>query len=396
MRFPLLDVVRGFSLFGIFLMNLASFSGFTFMSPAQMAALPTSAVDGPIGLVMLWLAYGKFYSLFSLLFGIGFALQIDAAERRGDRGLHVFRKRLLVLLGIGLVHMYVWEGDIVALYAVVGFLLVPFRRLSQRALLASAAVLLVLPVVQQALIVATGGAADPGAPLLALGERHLVSLGYPPDTTPYPLLKHAGWREFATFQLTGFWFRYADLLTSGRPFKVLAMFLLGLWVGRSGLLQDLAPWTPVLRRVRFWSLVVGGPAALAQVVLLISGIPGRSPLSIVEAAAYALGIAPMALAYASHLALLWQSPRWNDRLIRLMPAGRMALTIYLSQTVVGVALFYGIGLGLMGEVGPALWLPLTAIVVGAQAAAAWWWLGRYRQGPMEWLWRRVAYGQVRA
>ena len=79
MRFPLLDVIRGFSLFGIFLMNVASFSGFGFMSPEQMAAIPTAAVDRPIGLVLLWLANGKFYSLFSLLFGIGFALQIDAA-----------------------------------------------------------------------------------------------------------------------------------------------------------------------------------------------------------------------------------------------------------------------------------------------------------------------------
>ena len=135
-RLPLLDATRGVALLGIFTLNLAPLSGFVFMKPEEMSALPTAAVDLPAALVILWLGYGKFYSLFSLLFGIGFALQIDSAARDSDQRLRRFRRRLLVLLAIGFVHLtFIWEGDILALYALVGFALIPLRRLSQRALI---------------------------------------------------------------------------------------------------------------------------------------------------------------------------------------------------------------------------------------------------------------------
>ena len=105
------------------------------MTPEMMAASPTAAVDLPVAGLVVWLGYGKFYSLFSLLFGIGFSLQLAAAERRGDERLRVFKRRLLVLLAIGAVHLYIWEGDILVLYALVGFFLIPFRRLPDRTLL---------------------------------------------------------------------------------------------------------------------------------------------------------------------------------------------------------------------------------------------------------------------
>ena len=394
-RLPLLDVVRGLALAGIFLINLASFSGFLFMSPAQIDALPTAAFDRPAGLLLLWLAYGKFYSLFSLLFGIGFALQLDSAARDGDAGLARYRRRLAILLAIGALHgVFIWEGDILALYAAIGFLLIPLRRLSQPAVLVTAAALLWMPVLQQALIVVTRGGLDPGAPLLEMGMRWQAALGFGRDTLPYPLLKDASLAEAVRFQLSGFWFRYADLLTTGRPFKVLAMFLLGLWVGRSGLLHDPDGWAPALRRVRRAGLLIGLPASCAQAVLMVLGHPVTSPWKILEAAAYALGVAPLAMAYAAHVALLWRAAPWRDRLSVWIPAGRMALTNYLVQTGVGIALFYGIGLGWMGQVGPVLWLPIAAVVVTAQAAASWWWLARHRFGPVEWAWRAGTYRRL--
>ena len=396
-RLPLLDAMRGLALFGIFTLNLPAFSGFIYMKPDEMAALPTASVDLPAALVILWFGYGKFYSLFSLLFGIGFALQLESAARDGDQHLRRFRRRLLVLLAIGFVHLtFIWEGDILALYALVGFALIPLRRLSQRALLTTSAVLLVLPVMQQALIVASHGALDPGAPLLEIGKRWQLAMGFGRDAEPYPVLKYATFTEALRFQLSGIWFRYADLLTTGRPFKVLAMFVLGLWVGRSGLLRDAEPWVPLLRRVRLAGFAVGVPAALVQALMEIRPGPSDSPWRLLGAAAYALGVAPLALAYASHLTLLWRRPVWRDRLIWAIPAGRMALTNYLTQTVIAIALFYGIGLGLMGQAGPITWPIVAAVVVLLQAAASWWWLGRFPFGPMEWLWRLATYGRFSA
>jgi uncharacterized protein len=392
-RLLVLDACRGFALAGIFLVNLAVFSGFVFMPAAVIAALPTASFDIPAAFFIVWLAYGKFYSLFSLLFGIGFSLQLTAADRRGDARLRTFRRRLLVLIAIGTVHLYLWEGDILVFYALVGFLLVPLRRLSDTALLRTAAALLVAPVALQALIVATGGALNPGAPLLQAAGAVQVASGFPADAQPFPVLRDAGWIEYLRFQLSGPFYRYADLLTSGRAFKVLAMFLVGLWVGRRGVLADLEAWTPTLRRVRRWGFALGLPASAVQAALFLGGAAAVSPwFSVAEAAAYALGVAPLALAYAATIALLWQSARWRPRLERLAPAGRMALSNYLLQTVLAIGLFYGIGFGLMGKVGPILWVPIVVVTVALQAAASRWWLERFEFGPVEWVWRQATYG----
>ena len=210
------------------------------------------------------------------------------------------------------------------------------------------------------------------------------------------MLKYASLTEVVRFQLSGIWFRFADLLTTGRPFKVLAMFVLGLWVGRSGMLRDIEPWVPLLRRVRLVCLAVGLPAALVQALIDVGAGPQDLPLHILGPAAYALGVAPLAVAYASHLALLWRRAVWRDRLAWAIAPGRMALTNYLMQTFIAIALFYGIGLGLMGQAGPVTWPLIAGVVVAFQAAFSWWWLGRFPFGPMEWLWRRATYGRFSA
>jgi uncharacterized protein len=392
-RLDILDALRGFALAGIFLLNLAAFSGFAFMTPEQMAASPTASLDLPIAGIVVWLGYGKFYSLFSLLFGIGFSLQLAAAERREDHTLSVFRRRLLVLMVIGAVHLYVWEGDILFLYAIMGFFLIPFRRSSDSSLLTAAVALVFAPIALEILIVASGGLLDPGAPFNRLGRSVLVATGFSPDALPYPLLRDAGWMEYLRFQLSGVFFRYEELLTTGRPFKVLGMFVLGLWVGRSGMLADLTPWIPTLRRVRRWAFALGLPASLAQAALLIGGTGDNPWLKIGESIAYALGVAPLALGYATTFAILWQSSEWRTRAVRLAPAGRLALTNYLSQTVFGLAVFYGIGLGLMGHVGPIWWPLITVAVISVQVALSRWWLERFVFGPVEWLWRQATYRQ---
>ena len=392
-RLEVLDAMRGFALGGIFLLNLAVFSGFAFMTPEMMSASPTAAVDLPVAGLVVWLGYGKFYSLFSLLFGIGFSLQLAAAVRRGDERLRVFRRRLLVLLAIGAVHLYIWEGDILVLYALVGFFLIPFRRLPDRTLLRSSVALVFAPVLLEVLIVATHGALDPGAPLLRAGDAALVATGFPAGTMPFPVLRDAGWAEYLRFQLSGVFFRFADLLSTGRPFKVLAMFVLGLWVGRSGMLTDMTPWLPTLRRLRTWCFAVGLPAAAMHAMLMLGGSGGSEWIKVAGAAAYALGVAPLALGYATTFVILWQSETWRARLERLAPAGRMALTNYLTHTIVAMTVFYGIGFGLMGRLGPVWWPLMVVAMISAQVAFSRWWLARFAFGPMEWIWRQATYGK---
>jgi uncharacterized protein len=102
-------------------------------------------------------------------------------------------------------------------------------------------------------------------------------------------------------------------------------------------------------------------------------------------------VAPLALAYAAWVALGWRSSTWRRRLERLAPAGRMALTNYLSHTAVAIAIFYGVGLGLMGRLG-MIWMPLlTIVVIAVQTWVSAWWLARFSFGPVEWVWRQATY-----
>jgi uncharacterized protein len=151
-RIEILDGLRGFALFGILLANILIFSAWGFMPAEQRLALAGADAVRWQNFFHHVFVDGKFYTIFSLLFGVGFALQLRRLEKRGLDGIAIFQRRLLILLGIGLVHMVlVWDGDILTFYALIGLLLPLFRNWSERALLASAAVLIfVVPFVGHA------------------------------------------------------------------------------------------------------------------------------------------------------------------------------------------------------------------------------------------------------
>lgn len=393
-RIALLDVLRGFALFGIFVINLGGLSLYVFLTPEQKAAIPTAYFDGAVNFVRHFLFEGKFYSLFSLLFGIGFAVQLIRAGQRPGRFLPLFRRRLLVLLGIGAIHMtLLWDGDILFLYALTGFFLIPFRGREDRTLLVWAAALLVLPILLQIFVAASAGALDPGAPIKTLARQMDAHFGYS-DKTPWgTVLSGGGWREYFAFVLPGPFYRLADLLSSHRLPKVLAMFLVGYFVGRRMHAGGLEPHRDLLRRVLVWGLAVGIPANMVMTYFTLRELAWKpTGTGVLHAVTYSLGVAPMALAYAAGLALLYMMPGWKTRLDVLGPVGRMALTNYLMQTVVGITLFYGIGFGLGGRVGPTLFFPVALAVFALQVAGSHWWLARYRFGPVEWVWRSLTYG----
>ena len=127
-RADVLDALRGFALLGIFISHVPDFSGFTFMTPIEQATLDRFGLDGAAAMAQDFLIRGKFYSLFSLLFGIGFAVQLASAARRGADFVRHFVRRLTVLLVIGLIHAGLWYGDILKDYALIGFVLILLRR----------------------------------------------------------------------------------------------------------------------------------------------------------------------------------------------------------------------------------------------------------------------------
>lgn len=393
-RIPSIDILRGFALFGILLVNMHLF-GF----PAQELLIGSEESGPLIDRIAAWgiqvFAESKFYPIFSLLFGLGFALQIQRAEARGTRFVPFYLRRLFILLLIGAAHaVFIWVGDILVLYALLGaILLLFFRKCSPRTLLIWTGVFLaisvLLPVGLSGLALLAkltpAGAAEVSA---SFAESEV---GLRADATQAALVYATG--SFAEITLQ----RLSDLrlmysVAIFLAFNAFGMFLLGLYVGRRGMLQNISAHTPLLRKLFWWGLALGVSGNLAH-AMVSHGPELALPtwLDLIADTARTLGSPALALSYIAGLTLLLQHDAWRARLGPLAAVGRMALTNYLLQSLVATTIFYGYGFGLFGQVGPALGLLLTLVIFTAQIPLSMWWMGRFQFGPVEWLWRTLTY-----
>ena len=389
-RTHLLDALRGFALFGVVWSNYAGLSLWMFLSPESRTALPGSLLDVPLETFHSILIDGKFYSIFSLLFGIGFGFFLA----KGNDGLLRFYRRMFILLIIGWLHLrFIWAGDILFLYALLGLLLPLFRGLSDRALLIAAAALILSPIAIDAAVVITEARFDPAGPFIRWMEASDAQYGNS-TVTAFLALPDGGWKELMHANERGWIFRFMSLIESNRAPKVLGLFLLGLWVSRRKLFADVEAHAPLLKRICIAGFAVGLPFSL--LLWWTEGKVGYPPeaSSLVRTASYALSVVPLAIAFASGFALLWRSDRWKSWLMLMAPMGRMALTNYLMQTIIALALFTGIGLGLGTRVSSITFDAMALGVFIVQVLWSHWWLKRFQFGPMEWLWRSLTYGKV--
>ncbi|MDP3377186.1 MAG: DUF418 domain-containing protein [Brevundimonas sp.] len=395
-RITAIDALRGFALLGVFLANLfTSFSGWFLMDTPQRVALAGEVQDIVSAVAFIGLVDGKFYSLFSLLFGASFAILLDRLARKGARGVAIFRRRMTVLLGFGLAHLvFVWFGDILTLYALLGFLLVFLRGWSDRRLLVVAIALILLVVPLKAALRAGGIPLDLGVYSLvtafanATGTRSMV------DPASWPefigISRDPSWLSFYLYQFQGAIWRFGSLLESGRPFKVLALMMLGLIAGRRLVAGTLLNDRKLLKRVLIFGLVFGIPGN-ALYVFAMATMDGSSLNGLLHDTGYALGVIPLALAYGAAFLLAW--PRAKVALGVLTPAGRMALTNYVMQSVLGTAIFFGVGLGWIGHLSPVQFVALGLALFAGQILISALWLRLFAQGPLEALWRRLTYGR---
>ena len=383
-RVDWIDALRGFALLGIIVANLES-SMLRFMLPDKGHGIgPLAALNVPFEMFQSALIEGKFYSIFSFLFGLGFSIQMMRAYEGGAQFSRFFRRRLTALLIIGIVHAFVWLGDILTLYALCGFALLPFRSRSDRTLLTWAFGLLLAPVGVYALV----AVATAFVPLRTGGS------GPPFDMAQVVRWMTHGtlWDYFST-NAFGLLFRWFDLVISLRPAKVMGMFLLGLWTGRRMLHTNLESQRRLLVRLATIAMPVGllGGALLAwadQRGLYYQ--PG--PTGVVYAAIYCIGTHVLAIGYIATFLLCWTG-RLRPLLARLQPVGRLALSNYLFQTLCIVALLYAPGLGLALDLPVWSCLPIGCAIYAVQSAISRLWLRDHRYGPAERIWRTMTYGR---
>jgi len=388
-RHLILDALRGMALLGICLANYPEFSLYTFLDSSVTAAMPTAPVDTVVKYLQYIFIDGKFYTLFSILFGIGFSLMLTNAREKGINGLRIFYRRMAILLLIGLIHLvFLWAGDILILYAFVGFFLPLFRKLSDKKLLLSAALLLLLPVGIDTIVMYTGW--DPAAPAIRATHYFHTLVGINEENFPVWLVQHDSYMDIVRFNLGGSFIRMQEFIEGNRAFKVLALFLLGFYIGRKQFYAHLDACQPLLRKVATYGFLIGLPTSL----LYAWSAMNAHPLGLgIHSLFYTVSVVPLSLAYTTAICLVYLKNK-EKRMFTLFAApGRMALTNYILQSVFGMILFYGIGFGLGAKTGLIYVELIATAVFGFQILYSYLWFRHNRFGPLEWGWRMLTYGQ---
>ena len=379
------DMVRGFALFGVLLVNMYGFGAdsIAWNSPTDKLAFAITRV----------FFESKSWTLFSLLFGFSFAVQLQRAQVRNSSILPTYLRRLVVLFAFGAAHALLFDGDILMLYAELGLGLLLVRRLPTRVLLLLAiGLMLVFPLIR---LVSAGDLPTGSDEVRSVGEAR-AQLEQAQSTHVYATGSLA---EVAADNASAIPANpLEDVKTPESGLAVFAMFLIGFSVGRSGVLRDIPGHISSIARLRAWGLGFGLAAMAAERVLAATagyavfrsqragpGVQFAGDLL------FAYGIAALALGYAATIILAAQTPRGRTILAPLAGVGRLALTVYLTQTLMFSTLFYGYGFGQVFRLGPTAVTAWAVLIFAVQVVVCQWWVRRFRFGPMEWLWRSLTY-----
>lgn len=388
-----MDVLRGVALFGVFLMNLTGFASAGLMATEQQVlSLPTAALDNATHELLGWLVENKANTLFAFLFGLGFYLQMQRLEGRGADFERIYRRRLTVLLVMGLIHLvFFWAWDILHLYALAGFALLGMRRLSDRALLVGGLLLALFSLTVHECVVGFVGEGikqgwpDPYADAAVLARQQVSIAGDYPGLIR--VFAEYAWVDYLLNGLLLGWFLYA-----------LGRFMLGAWVGRHGWLQRANDYLPGFRRVMRVTipagLILSGIATLVHVHDDGGRLPEWADWEFVSEALHLLSVPVLATGYLCAIVVGLHTPVGRRLLAPFAYAGRMALTNYVTQTFFMAFVLFGVGpgLALAGHIGTTAALGIVVVAYAVQVWFSRWWLARFRYGPLEWIWRALTYG----
>ncbi|MEO7863338.1 MAG: DUF418 domain-containing protein, partial [Nitrospirales bacterium] len=393
-RIHVLDILRGFALFGILLVNIDDYLG-----------KPMGNADSAANWLMQFLAEGKFYPLFSFLFGVGFAIQMGRAEAKGARFISLYIRRLLSLLLIAVAYyIFLEDRHILLRYAVLGFPLLLFRHCSLKTILLWAVISMAVAVGFNSAIF-TINQLRRANPATAQAMDRVSAEQRTQLQELKPQIFEGNYIESSIARAKKLVYTKGAGVIGGNTFihltlpLILAMFLLGVYAVRRGVFHDVATHRLFIRKVMWWGLGLGFVGTLASLLLKPVVAPYfsvpefQSSLNGVVLAlslrALSLSGVGLTLFYASAITLLVQEDAWLKRLSFLSWVGRMALTNYMMQSFFMTLIFFGYGLGVTA--GPAMGWALTLAIFSTHVPLSIWWLRRFKFGPMEWVWRSLTY-----
>ena len=384
-RIATLDILRGFALMGILIMNMPGFNS-SFFAEADGSHLWTGRLDQAAEMVREAIFSGKFNSMFSMLFGIGFTIQFTRMQARDpEHATAIYLRRLSVLAVLGVVHAWIfWPGDVLHTYAILGLLLVlGLRRVSDRGIIALIIGCIAYPAVSGLLRVLIF-TPEMTAARVKIAQAFEIS-----NNAAYGHGSFIAAAMENSRVMTYFYDNWLSLWgTLGWWVMMSLTMLIGLLAGRRRWVQRAEELMPQIRRLTWWALAIGlGCGVAFTAIFELIRIPGPSPIKVLGSVCYSLSRLGMMIFYVLVIVQLAQRVNWQRRLAPLAAAGRMPLTNYLMQTAICTTLYQGWGFGLWMQVGPALSLVLALAIF---------WLIQVPWSlfmKLEAMWARLTYGR---
>ncbi len=395
-RLLVVDMLRGFALLGILIAHMVSwFDGGPLPSSVYQKAFTDvpqwqQILNGVTQFIAEILVRGKFFAFFSFLFGLSFALQMFSAEKKGGNFWGRYAWRLVILGVIGLIHSLHWRGDILSIYAPLGFLLLFFRKLPERFVLIAALLLVInLPARIQDVYRSYAPQPSKAQQDQQNKQNEATSEQY------FQTMMHGSYLANVKANFYALEEKKDFQIESGRLYITFGFFLLGLYAGRRKVFERFPANTVFFKKVlKYTGLIALGLLAVGVVLALLYSNQPEPPKAAVFffMSVYDTFNALLTVFYIAGVTLLFARPKWQARLATLVPVGKMALTSYVSQTLFGLLIFYGYcGLGLVGSLPPWACLLLSFPIFFLQLQFSKWWLARFNYGPLEWLWRSGTY-----
>ncbi|MBS4192037.1 DUF418 domain-containing protein [Bacillus sp. FJAT-49705] len=381
-RIQIVDVLRGIAILGILLVNMAHFSYpdvyLSMVGKENFFTEQWNTADHVVRVLLDIFIQMKFILLFSLLFGFGMVVMMERVIEKNRRFVPVYIRRLLALLLFGAIHAFlIWDGDILMDYALLGFVLLLFRKAKARTLVIWAILfytLFALPFVLSSF----GTAAQPGMEewqqsmegeakqaLEVYGNGSFMDIA---EQRIHDRMMYMSMNGMLSGPLLYFY--------SSLPY--FSMFLIGAAMAKARILHKPEEKRNVLKRIWILGFMIGVPANL------LFGLKGQEICLLI-------GAPFMMLFYITSITYLFNKTRMKKLLLPFSAVGKTAFTNYLMQSIIGTLIFYNYGFGLYGKVNPFNGFLLTIGIFAIQMVISHFWVKRFAFGPFEWIWRMITY-----
>ena len=396
-RITIIDALRGFSLFGIILAHMMEqYYGGEPPKNVLPAGVSNFGMVGTlnviVGFIVMFLVSGKFFAIFSLLFGLSFYIQMDRAHQKGINFKRRFLWRLTILLGIGYVHGLFYAGDILLIYALLGVLLVFFYSVKSKYIIST--VIILMSGAPKFVVYGYGKVFKVQTQIEEQKKQHDESL-----LKYYNTVKKGSLND--VFKINSFEsinskmdFQFGIM---ERGYQTIALFLIGLLLGRKRYFEEIELNKAKTKKALKWfgigaaSVIVCG--IMVVILLKISGNnPGQNSIpALIMSTLYNYFSLSLAGIIVCSFVLLYQKIKFKNVLEKLAPLGRMGLTTYVMQSLIATTIFYGFGFGLLGNLSTSTCELIGLGVFTLQVFISKWWMQHFHYGPLEWAWRSATY-----